>query len=64
MPHTFRANIESGIEHVCNISNGNFQKFPKLAFEAGNLLTILFSAESRQFDWYNVETRFCESCDI
>ena len=26
--HMFHANIEAGIEHVCNIRNMNFQKFP------------------------------------
>ena len=29
--------IEAGIEHVCNISNRNFQKFP-LAFRAGQFV--------------------------
>ena len=34
--HMFHANIEAGIEHVCKISNRNFQKFP-LAFRAGHV---------------------------
>ena len=33
----FHANIEAGIEHVCNIGNRNFQKFP-LAFRAGQFV--------------------------
>ena len=47
----FHANIEAGIEHVCNISNRN--KFP-LAFRAGQFVDDTFYC--RQFDLYNVET--------
>ena len=43
--------IEAGIEHVCNISNKDFQKFP-LAFRAGQFVDDTFYC--RQFDWYNV----------
>ena len=43
--------IEAGIEHVCNISNRNFQKFP-LAFRAGQFVDDTFYY--RQFDLYNV----------
>ena len=43
--------IEAGIEHVCNISNRNFQKFP-LAFRAGQFVDDTFYC--RQFDLYNV----------
>ena len=39
--HMFHANIEAGIEHVCNISNRNFQKFP-LAFRAGQFVDDTF----------------------
>ena len=49
----FHANIEAGIEHVCNIRNMNFQKFP-LAFRAGQFVDDTFYC--RQFDLYNVET--------
>ena len=51
--HVFHVNIEAGIEHVCNISNRNFQKFP-LAFRAGQFVDDTFYC--RQFDLYNVET--------
>ena len=47
------ANIEAGIEHVCNISNRNFQKFP-MAFRAGQFVDDTFYC--RQFDLYNVES--------
>ena len=33
----FHANIEAGIEHVSNIGNTNYQKFP-LAFRAGQFV--------------------------
>ena len=49
----FHANIEAGIEHVCNIRNRNFQKFP-LAFRAGQFVDDTLYC--RQFDLYNVET--------
>ena len=39
--HMFHANIEAGIEHVCKISNRNFQKFP-LAFSAGQFVDNTF----------------------
>ena len=39
----FHANIEAGIEHVCNISNSNFQKFP-LAFSVGQFVDNTFIA--------------------
>ena len=51
--HMFHANIEAGIEHVCNIRNRNFQKFP-LAFRAGQFVDDTFYC--KQFDLYNVET--------
>ena len=35
--HMFHANIEAGIELVCNIGNMNFQKFP-MAFWAGQFV--------------------------
>ena len=41
----FHANIEAGIEHVCNISNRNFQKFP-LAFRAGQFVDDTFIADN------------------
>ena len=49
----FHANIEAGIEHVCNIRNRNFQKFP-LAFRARQFVDDTLYC--RQFDMYNVET--------
>ena len=41
----FHANIEAGIEHVCNISKRNFQKFP-LAFRAGQFVDDTFIADN------------------
>ena len=41
----FHANIEAGIEHVCNISNRNFQKFP-LAFRAGQFVDDTLIADN------------------
>ena len=55
--HMFQANIEAGIEHVCNIRNRNFRNSP-WHLGQGNLLTILFIADnltctmSRQL-WHN-----------
>ena len=39
--HFIQINIEAGIEHVCNISNRNFQKFP-LAFRTGKFVDNTF----------------------
>ena len=51
--------IEAGIEHVCNISNRNFQKFP-LAFRAGQFVDDTFYC--RQFDLYNVNVESIVIC--
>ena len=50
----FHANIEAGIEHVCNISNRNFQKFP-LAFRVGQFVNDTFIADNLTC-MYNVES--------
>ena len=49
----FNANIEAGMEHVCNISKRNFQKLP-MAFRALQFVDDTFYC--RQFDLYNVES--------
>ena len=68
--HMFHANIEAGIEHVCNIGNRNFQKFP-LAFRAGQFVDDIFywdllwqSSKSKNWSRHNTRPQSYDSLTV